>query len=315
MGVAVTVVVRSYNRLAELGALVRNVLGQDHPSFEVLIVDSTKGVTADEVLAAAGVDDPRVRVVQTPPRGCAAAANVGMRHARGEVVASVDDDDVPVGTGWLRALTAPLADPLCLGANGRMDYVGEGAARVPRVRAGWLRDRWMLSYGPFKKPRVFPGSPNAKRGIAWLTGGNAALRREAWARAGGWDEFIGYHNEHSLFLRLASRMKPGEYLAYAPEARMVIRRDVAGGMEDRTVVDSRDRVDTVAKYYLWLVAKEHPLRVWGLLPVFLPYYLFDAGVHAAEQAEHSRADLVRQFMEGVRYAPRAFVKHALRSPG
>ena len=36
-------------------------------------------------------------VVQTPPRGCAAAANVGMRNARGEVVASVDDDDVPVG--------------------------------------------------------------------------------------------------------------------------------------------------------------------------------------------------------------------------
>lgn len=315
MARTVTVVVRSYNRLGELGSLVRNVLGQDHPDFEVLIVDSTAGVTEADIRAAVGVDDPRVRVVQTPARGCAAAANVGMRNARGDVVASVDDDDVPVGSGWLSALTAPLEDPLCLGVNGRMEYVGEGEQRVPRVRAGWLRDRWMLSYGPFKKPRVFPGSPNAKRGIAWLTGGNAALRREAWSRGGGWDEFIGYHNEHSLFLRLASRMKPGEYLAYAPEARMVIRRDVAGGMGDRTHVDPRDRVDTVAKYYLWLVAREHPLRVWGLLPVFFPYYLFDAGVHAAEQAEHSRADLVRQFVAGVRYAPRAFLKHALRSPG
>ena len=190
---------------------------------------------------------------------------------------------------------------------------GEGEARVPRVRAGWLRDRWMLSYGPFKKPRVFPGSPHAKRGIAWLTGGNAALRREAWARGGGWDEFIGYHNEHSLFLRLAHRMKPGEYLAYAPDARMLIRRDVAGGLEHRTVIDPRERVDTVAKYYLWLVAPEYPLRVWGLLPVFFPYYLLDAGIHAAEQAEHSRADLVRQFVRGVRLAPGAFVRHAVRT--
>ena len=57
-----------------------------------------------------------------------------------------------------------------------------------------------------------------------------------------------------------------------------------------------------------------PLRVWGLLPVFFPYYLLDAGIHAAEQAEHSRADLVRQFVKGVKLAPGAFLRHALRSP-
>src|SRR5438105_4573235 len=109
-------------------------------------------------------------------------------------------------------------------------------------------------------------------------------------------------------------MKSGEYLAYATEERMTIRRDVAGGLEHRSVIDSRERVDTVAKYYLWLVAREYPLRVWGLLPVFFPYYLFDAGVHAAEQAEYSKARVVRQFIEGVRLAPGAFVRHALRSP-
>jgi hypothetical protein len=54
--------------------------------------------------------------------------------------------------------------------------------------------------------------------------------------------------------------------------------------------------------------------VWGLLPVFFPYYLMDAGIHAAEQAEHSRADLVRQFVKGVKLAPGAFLRHALRSP-
>ena len=306
-----TVVVRSFNRLAELPPLVAVLLAQDHPSFEVLIVDSTRGVSAGDVLAATGTADPRVRVVQTPPRGCAAAANAGMRAALGDVVVSVDDDDVPCGTDWLRTLMAPLADPLCLGVNGRMVYVGGGPERVPRVRASWLRDRWMLSYGPFLKPRVFPGSPNASRRIRWLTGGNAALRREVWHRCGGWDEFIGYHNEHSLFLRLAGRMRAGEYLAYEPSAAMTIRRDVAGGLEHRTVLDPQERVDTVATYYLRVVAPEHPWRIWGLLPLFAPYFIFDAGVHAAEQAEVARVGLPAQFLRGMLRAPAAFVRQAL----
>ncbi|MFO0625766.1 MAG: glycosyltransferase [Polyangiales bacterium] len=300
-----TVVIRSFNRLAELRALLEVVLAQRDVDFEVLIVDSTKGMTDaafDEALACA---DPRVRVVRTPPRGCAAAANEGVRAARGDVVAFVDDDDIPVGDGWLAAHVRHYADPKCLGVNGRMEYTGEGPQRVPRARSSWLRDRWMLSYGPFKKPRVFHGSPNAKRGIAWLAGGNASLRRSAWERFGPWDEWLRYHNEHSLFLRMNKGMAPGEYLAYDPEARMIIRRDVAGGLDHRTEVDVRERIDTLARYYFWLVAREHPWRVWGALPVFAPYFLFDAGVHAAELAEHTRANLAMQFARGVAYAPKA----------
>ncbi len=309
-----TVVIRSFNRLPELRALLDVVLAQRDADFEVLIVDSTKGMTDAEFTESLACADARVRVLRTPPRGCAAAANEGVRAARGEVVAFVDDDDIPVGDGWLAAHLRHYDDPKCLGVNGRMDYTGEGPQRVPRVSAGWLRDRWMLSYGPFKKPRVFHGSPNLKRGIAWLAGGNASLRRSAWARFGPWDEWLRYHNEHSLFLRMNKGMKPGEYLTYDPEARMIIRRDVAGGLDHRTEVDVRERIDTLARYYLWLVAREHPWRVWGALPVFAPYFLFDAGVHAAELAEHTRANLAVQFARGVAYAPMAAWKSLREGP-
>lgn len=301
----VTVVIRSYNRLTELGALARLVLAQRYDNFEVLVVDSTRDVSDDAIFDAIGSRDARLRVIRTPPRGCAAAANEGVRAARGEVVAFVDDDDVPIGPDWIAAHARNYADPRCLGVNGCLEYTGEGAARVPRVKGDWLRDRWMLSYGPFKKPRVFPGSTRRKVGIEWLSGGNSSLRRSAWERGGGWDEFLRYHNEHSLFLRLARRKRPDEYLVYDPTARMTIRRDVPGGLDHRTEVDCRERIDTLARYYFWLVAREHPLRIYGMLPVFLPYFALDAGIHAAELAEHTRADLVRQFVEGVRYAPRA----------
>jgi len=311
---AVSVVIRSFNRLPELAKLLDVVLAQRGVDFEVVIVDSTQGLDDDAVWSVLGPRDARVRLLRSPPRGCAAAANEGVRAARCPVVAFVDDDDVPVGDRWLLAHARHFEDPDCLGVNGLMEYTGEGPARVPRVRAEWLRDRWMLSYGPFKKPRVFHGSPHARRGIAWLAGGNSSLRRTAWERGGGWDEYLGYHNEHSLFLRLARRKSPAEYLAYDPEARMIIRRDVAGGLDHRTRVDSRARIDTLAKYYFWLVGREHPLRIYGALPVFLPYFVLDAGIHAAELAEHTRASLVRQFVEGALYAPVSAWRHLRLGP-
>lgn len=310
----VSVVIRSYNRLPELAKLLQVVLGQRDVRFEVVIVDSTRDVSDEGVFDVLGTRDPRVRLVRSPPRGCAAAANEGVRASRGEVVAFVDDDDIPVGDGWLRAHARNYRDPECLGVNGRLDYTGEGEARVPRVRGAWLRDRWMLSYGPFKKPRVFAGSPNRKVGIDWLSGGNSSLRRSAWERGGAWDEYLRYHNEHSLFLRLARRKRPGEHLVYDPEARMIIRRDVAGGLDHRTHVDCRERIDTLAKYYFWLVGAQHPLRIYGMLPVFLPYFVVDAGVHAAELAEHTQASLVRQFVDGALYAPVSAWKHMRQGP-
>ncbi len=304
----VTVVIRSYNRLPELGALVSVVLGQRYEPFEVVLVDSTPDVTDDDLWDALGTRDSRVRIVRTPARGCAAAANAGVYAARGDVIAFVDDDDLPVGDHWLAAHARNYADPLCLGVNGRMDYVGGGPERVPRVRAPWLQYRWMMSYGPFKKPRVFPGSARRKRGIEWLAGGNASLRRSAWERGGGWDEYLRYHNEHSVFLRLARVMSPGEHLVYDPDARMNIRRDIPGGLDHRTTVDARARIDTLARYYLWLVARQHPLRIYALLPVFVPYFVLDAGLHAAELAEHTATPLLRQFVQGMAYAPIALAR-------
>lgn len=313
-GPFVSVIIRSFNRLPELAKLVAVVLAQRGVDFEVVIVDSTRDVSDDGIFEALGTRDRRVRLVRTPPRGCAAAANEGVRAARGEVVAFVDDDDVPVGDEWLLAHARNYRDPKCLGVNGRLDYTGGGEERVPRVRSEWLRDRWMLSYGPFKKPRVFHGSPNRKVGIDWLSGGNSSLRKSAWERGGAWDEYLRYHNEHSLFLRLARRKRDGEYLVYDPDARMIIRRDVPGGLDHRTHVDSRERIDTLAKYYFWLVASEHPLRIYGALPLFLPYFVLDAGIHAAELAEHTRASLARQFIDGALYAPVAAWKHLRNAP-
>jgi glycosyltransferase involved in cell wall biosynthesis len=308
----VTVVIRSFNRLDELRSLVAIVLAQSHANLEVLIVDSTPGLNAEQVQHALATDDARLRVIHTPPRGCAAAANEGVRQARGEIIAFVDDDDLPEGPDWLATHVRNYRDPLCLGVNGFMIYDPEhraGPALVPALR------RWrMLSHGFFKQPRCYAYDEQRKVGIDYLMGGNASIRRSAVERAGGWDEYVRYHNEHSLFLRLHKRKRRGEYLVYDPDAKMQIRKDVPGGLNYRVDGEVRERVDTLAKYFLWVVGREHPLRIYGLLPLFVPTF---AGFSAIAGYELSSGRPVNKWIElarGLAYAPRSLVKHARMRP-
>jgi glycosyltransferase involved in cell wall biosynthesis len=272
----VTVVVRSFNRLDELRSLVHLLLEQSYPHLEVLVVDSSRGESAASVRAALATADPRVRVVRTPARGCAAAANEAVRHARGEVLAFVDDDDVPVGRDWVADHARNYDDPRCLGVNGFMEYDPEhraGPAIVPALR------RWrMLSHGFFKQPRCYAYDDRRKVGIDYLMGGNASIRRSAVDRGGGWDEFLRYHNEHSLFLRLKKRMRRGEYLVYDPTPRMRIRKDVPGGLNYRVDGEVRERVDTLAKYFVQVVGR---VNKWVELARGLSYAPIALAKHVA----------------------------------
>jgi glycosyltransferase involved in cell wall biosynthesis len=302
----VTVIIRSFNRIDELRSLVHRVLAQRDVQFEILVVDSSKGMSARDVHAALATSDARVRVVHTPPRGCPAAANEGVRRARGEIVAFIDDDDLPLGDGWLAAHVRHYRDPLCLGVNGFMVYDPEHRAPDPWLPK--LRHLRMLSHGLFKQPRCYAYMPTPKRGIDYLMGGNASIRKSAVIRGGGWDEALQYHNEHSLFLRLARRMKPGEYLLYDPEAKMEIRKDVPGGLDYRFSAEVRDRVDQLAKYFVWVVGRENPERIYGLFPLFVPSFVLFSAVAGYELAAGRAVNKWAELARAAAYAPVSLAK-------
>ena len=90
----VSVLVATRDRVDALHLCVTSLLASSYSSFEVIVVDQSATPTA---LSA----DPRLRVVHSQAVGKTSALNLGLRQARGSIVAFTDDD-CTVPTEWIR---------------------------------------------------------------------------------------------------------------------------------------------------------------------------------------------------------------------
>ena len=88
----VSVIIPTYNRADILPRAVNSVLSQTFTDYEIIIVDDCS--LDDTQAAISRFDDLRVHSVKHKRnRGASAARNTGIRYARGEYVAFLDDDD------------------------------------------------------------------------------------------------------------------------------------------------------------------------------------------------------------------------------
>lgn len=177
----VSVVVPTRLRSQLLGECLRTIADQQYPKerFEVLVVDdgpSDETHRVTEILADRGMD---VRYLTSEGRGINAARNTGLRHASGELVWLVDDDElVPPGTLGL------LVD--ALNSAPEIDGVGGGyRTRIDGKCPSYICKRCRMS--------LKSGGPvdGAKMQVAKdLLGGNALLRVQAIKKVGPFDESL-----------------------------------------------------------------------------------------------------------------------------
>jgi glycosyltransferase involved in cell wall biosynthesis len=119
----VTVILCTYNRCESLEKTLRSVAATVMPNsteWEILVVDnnSTDGTRA--VVERFYQKHPsRFRYLYEPKPGKSNALNAGIRDARGDVLAFLDDD-VVVEVNWLKNLTAPLRGSEWAGVGGRI---------------------------------------------------------------------------------------------------------------------------------------------------------------------------------------------------
>jgi len=217
-----TVVVCTRNRSRQLADFGREWLRHESAvDWELLLVDNGSTDDTREVAAALVAARPaRARVVVEPSPGLSAARNLGVRSARGESIAFLDDDATPA-PGWLDAYERALARPGVLAAGGPIDP--DFAAPPP----GWL-DTDFLPYlsawdrGPEPHRLAYAELPR---------GTNMAFRREAFERCGGFDPRLGRRDrslrsceEIELCLRIE---RAGGEVVYEPGARVRHRVETA----------------------------------------------------------------------------------------
>ena len=90
----VSVVIPAYNAEATIEKTICSVLDQTYQHFEVLVIDDGSCDRTPELVTAIVDRDHRVSLFQQANAGVAAARNLGIQHAKGELIAPLDADDI-----------------------------------------------------------------------------------------------------------------------------------------------------------------------------------------------------------------------------
>jgi len=89
----VSVIIPTFNRSALLQDALKSVLGQTFQDFEVIVVDNSSKDNTGEVVRS--FHDPRIKLFEIDNEGVIARSrNYGLKEAKGEFIAFLDDDDM-----------------------------------------------------------------------------------------------------------------------------------------------------------------------------------------------------------------------------
>lgn len=187
----VSVVIPTFNRAALLGRAIDSVLNQTYQDFELLVVDDGSTDGTRDVVAKYG---SRLRYLPQQNAGVSAARNAGVRHARFDLIAFLDSDDI-----WrpqkLELQVPAMADPdvvLCFTnrtwtsrpEQDRFGAIGCQFATNPCV----IDDAAAIATWPAGSPIIASAS---------------LYRKQSFLTVGGYDERLPVFEDLRLDFRLA----------------------------------------------------------------------------------------------------------------
>ncbi|MGW2863692.1 glycosyltransferase [Streptomyces sp. NPDC001205] len=216
-----SVIVATRERAGQLARALDSLLDQDHPDYEILVVDNNPATDQTRELVEGRYAALGVRYVVEPVPGLAAAHNRGVAAAHGEILAFTDDD-VIADRRWLSCLAAPFADDPRLGC---------ATGLILPARLTTPAQILLESHGGFTKgfaPRHFdPRRPPADEPLFPFTAGrfgsgaNMAFRAGVLRSVGGFDPATGTgtpaRGGDDLYA-FARVVVAGHRLSYTPEA-------------------------------------------------------------------------------------------------
>ncbi|MGD8397814.1 MAG: glycosyltransferase, partial [Anaerolineae bacterium] len=193
-----SLVVNTTDRAGPLRTLLRVLEHQSWPHFEVIVVVGPTEDDTEEILTAY---EGRVQVLTCPAANLGQSRNIGLRAARGDIVAFIDDDAVPCRR-WLEQL-ARLFENNSLDGTGGSVYLIDPHQPAIQHRLGIissLAEQQDVCTSRLD-PAELPGE--GRQWVRRMMGTNMAFRREALLAVGGFDEFFEWvFDDADIALRL-----------------------------------------------------------------------------------------------------------------
>ena len=186
-----SLVIVTLDRAASLDRTLTSLRQIRYDNFETLVVNGPSRDHTGEVIARHAAN---LRAYDTPVANISISRNIGLAHARGDIVVYIDDDAVPE-PDWLERLLAPYADPQIAAVGGFIRDAGGFDFQARYV----LSDR----FGDLRHFAAAAEIPPEADTFLSLTGTNFSARRDVLLALGGFDEeYVWFLDETDVDLRM-----------------------------------------------------------------------------------------------------------------
>lgn len=187
---SVSVVIPTHNRQLSVERALRALCAQSYPAASMDIIVVADGCTDRTAEVAAGNWPLRVRAIEQPPSGPAAARNRGADAATGDLLIFVDDD-IEVSAQFVAEHVA--------GHDGArtvvIGYLPPELQERHDFLAIMLRAWWEMMFDRMREP-------GHRFAYSDLLSGNFSLSRALLSEVGGFDERLRCHEDYELGYRL-----------------------------------------------------------------------------------------------------------------
>ncbi len=216
--VGVSVVIPTLNRDGYLGDSIRDMLAQEYPVFEIIVVDQSENVS-DEIKALITENKDNLRYFQVEFRGLPQARNFGWQHAQYPIVLYIDDD--------IRSDCYLIQNHILCYGNTNVGLVAGGIDEEHRPLDN-KEPSGTFNYWTCSPHRGFASNKN--QSVVQVPGGNFSIKRTVMEHVGGVDEYLNIgaalYEETDLALRVK---KLGYGIKFQANARLLHLAAFDGG--------------------------------------------------------------------------------------
>lgn len=196
-----------------------DVLKQDYPAFEIIVVDQTKSPNP-KVLEFIQKYQQKIKYIHIMQKGSPNARNVAAKSAKGEILLFFDDDIKIKQTDFIAKHVRNFCDE-------KIGLVGGRVVEASGLQPGNKNEVGKLKFWGLKKITHFDSEKRQE--IDHALGGNLSVRKKIYLEVGGFKTIYG-GNAHLEETDFSLRVKrAGHRLIFEPEAMLVHLHHARGG--------------------------------------------------------------------------------------